>query len=268
MADNQEIPAWIDRLQHEIPGAVAVILKGSHARGGAGEFSDIDFDVLIHGEPREEYLAYFEEDDAGRLRHVSVAVQDVTGWLAGARDPVAWSYGLPAAETTRLVWARDDSLRWQLDRPARMHPPEAPELEDFIECWGKIRNAFDRGDDLQLRLAAQKLARLCPTLLRPLNPEVRPENRIAAMQAVLAFPVAPDGYRDDLLRCFGLAGTATSLDDLRDSARRLVLGTISLLMEHASTIEPLLPGDLAEALTDGRLARYVRQIEGGADAGA
>ena len=79
-----------------------------------------------------------------------------------------------------------------------MHPPEPPELEDFVEAWGKVRNARRRGDDLAMRLAAQKMARLCPTLLRPLNPAVFPSNRREAMRAVLGLPVAPDGYRDDI----------------------------------------------------------------------
>ncbi|HWV22881.1 MAG TPA: hypothetical protein VNZ58_01715, partial [Thermomicrobiales bacterium] len=137
-----------------------------------------------------------------------------------------------------------------------------PELEDFIEAWGKIRNAYDRGDDLALRLSAWKLARLCPTLLRPLNPDIQPQNRIEAMRAVLAFPVAPDEYRDDLLRCFGLSGEALSGDDVRASARRLTFGTIGLLMAHVTIVGALLPDDLAAALADGRLARYVRQVSG------
>lgn len=262
MGTDDRIGAWTRRLRREIPGCAAVILKGSHARGAAGAFSDIDFDVLVEGDPSEEYLAFFTEDESGKIRHVSVAVQDVAGWLGESREPVSWSYGLAAAETTHLVWARDAALSRQLDHPARMHPPEEPELEDYIEAWGKIRNAHRRGDDLVMRISAQKLARLCPTLLRPLNPEPKVANRIEAMYAVLAFPVAPEGYRDDLLRCFGLSTAATSMDELLEAARRLTLGTVALLMEHAATIGPLLPDDLAAALGDGRLARYIRQTAG------
>ena len=262
MQGDHDFPEWTGRLRREIAGAVAIILKGSHARGAAGAFSDIDFDVLVEDDPREDYLAFFEEDGRGRLRHISVAVQDVTGWLADADEPVSWSYGLPAAETTRLLWVRDDAMRDCLDRPARLHPPEEPELEDFIEAWGKIRNAFARSDDLLMRISAQKLARLCPTLLRPLNPEVAPANRIEAMRAVLAFPVAPAGYGEDVLRCSGLVADAVPMPDLHDSAQRLALGTVDLLMEHLDTIGPMLPPDLAAALAEGRLARYIRQTTG------
>lgn len=253
------IAQWVDRLRRDIPDTVAAILKGSHARDAAGTYSDIDFDILVDREPHEGYLAFFEETGAGQVRHISIAVHDLTGWLADARKPVSWGYGLPAAETTRLLWARDDTVRTQLDHPARMHPPEAPELEDFIEAWGKVRNALQRNDDLAMRLAGQELARLCPGLLRPLNPDVFPSNRREAMQAALAFPIAPDGYRDDLLACFGLSGDAVPMQDLHDAAQRLAFGTVSLLRDHAETVEPLLPEDLYRALADGTLDRYVRQ---------
>lgn len=261
MPDNPFFSTWVDRLRQEVPGIVAVILKGSHALGTAGAHSDVDFDVLVDGESHDEYLVFFEEDRNGRLRHISVAVQDLAGWLSEANEPVGWAYGLPAAETTRLLWMRDERLRAQLDHPARMHPPEPPELEDFIEAWGKIRNAFAKSDDLAMRIAGQKLARLCPGLLRPMNPEVFPANRREAMRAALDLPVAPEGYRDDLPRCFGLSDDAVTMQDLHDAAKRLAFGTISLPREHAESLENLLEADLFAYLVDGTLERYIRQGE-------
>jgi phosphoribosyl-AMP cyclohydrolase len=261
MVDDAYISTWVDRLRREIPDVVAVILKGSHALGAASPHSDVDVDVLVGHAPHEAYLAFFEETEPGRLRHISVAVQDLEGWLSDAEEPVSWAYGLPAAETTRLLWARDEELHAQLDHPARRHPPEPPELEDFIEAWGKVRNALGRQDALALRIAAQKLARLCPGLLRPLNPELVPANRREAMLAVLDLPVAPEGYRDDLLRCFGLTGDPVSMHDLHDAARRLTYGTVALLREHADALAGLLEDDLFACLIDGTLERYIRQGE-------
>lgn len=259
MVDETSISTWVDRLRREVPDAVAVILKGSHAKGDAGVHSDVDFDVLVDGEPHEAYLASFEETPEGRLQHISIAVQDLAGWLAEADEPVSWAYGLPAAETTRLLWARDETLRARLDHPHRMHPPEPLELEDFIEAWGKIRNAFAKGDDLAMRIAGQKLARLCPGLLRPLNTEVSPSNRREAMRAALDLPVAPPGYRDDLLRCFGLSPDAVPMQELHDAAQRLTFGTVALLREHAAIAEDALEQELFTYLTDGTLERYIRQ---------
>lgn len=259
MTNEPCFSTWVSRLRGDIPNVAAILLKGSHARDTAEPHSDIDFDVLVVREPYEDYLVYFEELEPGGFRHVSIAVQDLSGWMAETREPVSWGYGLAAAETTRLLWARDEMLRVQLDRPARMHPPEEPELEDFIEAWGKIRNALRREDDLAIRLAGQKLARLCPGLLRPLNPEVRPSNRREAMRAALSFPVSPDGYDDDLQRCFGLSDEAVSMQELHDAAQRLTYGTLALLRAHAGTMKPLLPDDLYDYLVDGTLDRYVRE---------
>lgn len=258
MIDERLIDRWVDRLRSEIPDAIAVLLKGSAARGEQEVFSDLDFDVLVDSGPRDDYLTWIDERDS-RLVHISVAVEDLESWQADASAPVSWAYGLPAAETTQLLWARDAKLHRQLDQPARLHPPEEPELEDFIEAWGKIRNALLRNDDLAMRLAGQKLARLCPTLLRPLNPDTRPSNRREAMRAVLNLPVAPEGYPDDLLRCFGLAPQAVPMQELHDAGRRLTFGTVALLREHAAMFEKLLPGDLYAYLIDGTLDRYIRQ---------
>ena len=72
----------------------------------------------------------------------------------------------------------------------------------------------------KIRLAAQTLGSLCPSLLRPLNPPVAPSHRHAALTAALAFRVAPEGYRDDLLRCLGLEGEPSTARDVHDAARR------------------------------------------------
>jgi hypothetical protein len=259
VVDEPFITAWVARLRSDIPHAVAVLLKGSHARGVAGPHSDVDFDVLVDGASRDDYLAYLVEAGSDRLVHVSVAVQDVAAWFAEAKEPEEWAFALPAFETTRLLWARDDTLRARLDRPTREHPPGEPELEDVVEGFGKVRNALLRGDDLAVRLAAQGLALLCPSLLRPINPDVRPTHRHEALLAALAFPVAPEGYRDDLLLCLGLTGRASTAHDVHDAARRLVAGTLALLRGHADRVADELPRDLFGYLVDGTLERYVAQ---------
>jgi phosphoribosyl-AMP cyclohydrolase len=280
MVDDGFIAEWVERLRAGIPDAVAVLLKGSHARDVAGPHSDVDLDVLVAPGPRDDYRAWLVER-GGRLVHVSVAVQELDGWLGEAAEHVSWAFGLPAHETTRLLWARDEALRARLDRPAQLHPPMEPELEDTVEGFGKVRNALRRGslladrhraavrtdrdeheptlDDLALRLAAQGMAQLCPSLLRPVNPDVSPTHRHEALLSALAFPVAPTGYRDDLLLCLGLSGRASTAREVHDAARRLLTGILALLREHPACLEGQLPPDLYGYLMDGTLERYVAQ---------
>ncbi len=240
--------------------ATAILLKDSYPRGEPGPFSDVDFDVLFAG-PRDDYLTYMIQDDGDLLVHVSVAVRDVASWLSEPNEVEDWAYRLPAFETTLLLWARDEPLRRALDHPAQQHPAGDPELEDFIEAHGKVRNALARGDELALRLAAQTLGTLCPSLLGPINPEVQSTHRHAALMAVLGFPVAPAGYRDDLLLCLGLSGRESTLDDVHGAANRLTTGTLSLLRRHAELLQSALPADLYGYLRDGTLERYIRQGE-------
>ncbi|MBM0239237.1 nucleotidyltransferase domain-containing protein, partial [Micromonospora sp. ATA32] len=95
---------WAARLRQaaERP-VVGIMLRGSHARQGATEHSDVDLDVLLSSdEPtvtpsdsgsgaayaaRRAYLA----EAAGRLTHVSVAVRDVRSWLRRLGEPADWA---------------------------------------------------------------------------------------------------------------------------------------------------------------------------------
>jgi phosphoribosyl-AMP cyclohydrolase len=253
------IARWTDRIQREIPGAVAILLKGSHVRGDAGPHSDVDFDVLVQGNPIEAYPLWLETDATGRLRHISVAVRDLPGWLADADEPEPWTFGLAVREPTRLLWATTPALRARLDQPWREHLPGEPEVEDWFESLAKMRNAHRRGDEVGLRQAAQGLARYTPTLLRPLNPDVWATSPRSALDLVLTFPVAPAGYRADLLACLGLTVDAT-VDTLLAAGERLVTGTVSLLEDRFDVIAPLLAADIATYLRDGTLRRYVESM--------
>jgi phosphoribosyl-AMP cyclohydrolase len=253
------VAAWVERLRKQEPDAVAILLKGSAARGDAGPHSDVDFDVLTASGPREAYLAYLIETGEGWLTHVSVAIHDLDSWLAQESEPAEWAFPWPGAEATRLMWTRDDALRKRLARPYLPHPPANPELEDFIAGLGKVKNAHAASNELALRLAAQGMAQLCPSLLRLVNPEVRVGTRYEALLASLDFPVSPPGYREGLLVCLGLVGPATTVDEVYAAAHRLVTGVLDLLQPHARRLAPELEPDLPTYLADGTLQRYVAQ---------
>lgn len=119
------IEQMVQRFRTEHSDVIAVLLKGSHARGEATPWSDMDFDVLVSTPSTEIYRTWLVEVD-DRLVHVSAAVEGIDDWLADADEPSSWSLGLPTAETTRLVWVADDDLWRQLDQPARMHPAASP----------------------------------------------------------------------------------------------------------------------------------------------
>ncbi len=260
MIDEAFITGWVERLRHEIPGAIAIVLKGSHARGNAGPWSDLDFDVLVFNEEiANPYLAWIEDDGDGRLVHVSVAVETLDDWLAGFREVASWSFGFPSSEVTRLLWLGRRSLRAELDRPGRTHPGGEPEPEDFIEELGKARNSRLLDDEIALRLAVQEIAQLCPTLLAPLNESADPQTRPEALKAALDLSIAPVGYRDDMLLCLGLNGQASTADEVLAAGTRLVMGTLALLEANADMICPDLAPHWPELLTSGLLRRYLEQ---------
>lgn len=260
MIDEGYIETWVERLRAEVPGTVAVILKGSHARGNDGPWSDIDFDVLVFDEEvAHPYLTWIEDAGAGRLVHVSVAVERVDDWVRGFREVASWSFGLPSREVTRLLWLGRPSLKAELDWPHRDHPGGGPELEDCIEELAKARNAAHRGDELATRIAAQELAWLVPALLAPFNPPAFPGTRPEALKAALDLAVAPAAYRDDMLICLGLSGQPTTAEEVLAAAERLVLDTLAMLEANADTLSPLLPPYLPHLVASGLLRRYLEQ---------
>jgi Nucleotidyltransferase domain len=192
---------------------VAVFLVGSYARGDAGPYSDVDLDVLVADGPRNEWPTWFDVEEH-QLVCVSVWIRDVATWQASQQEPQGWAFGLPSVETVRLCWVADDSWRARLERSQLAHPPGEPELDHLVGDLGKVANAWRRGDELGLRLAAQDLARSCPSLLQPLNPHPPVGSRHAALLTALDFAVVPPGYHDDLVVCLGLAGRPTSAEEV------------------------------------------------------
>jgi phosphoribosyl-AMP cyclohydrolase len=257
LPDSGFLDDWATRLrQAGDREVVGILLRGSHARRAATAHSDVDLDVLVGGSPYATRRAYLAES-AGRLTHVSVAARDVHSWVHRLGEPADWAFGLPVSTPVRLLWA-DSHWRPRIDLPVLCQPAEPPRLEELIATLGKAAAARAVDDHLGVRLAVADLARLCPSVLRPANPSVRVVSRRAAFTAALELPVAPPGYRDDMLLCLGLRPGATA--QLWAAAVRLVAGTLPLVRPYADEIAEAAGADLADALVDGRLDRYVAQL--------
>ncbi|MBQ1073052.1 phosphoribosyl-AMP cyclohydrolase [Micromonospora sp. C31] len=255
--DEGFLGEWATRLRAgaEQP-VVGIMLRGSHARRAATAHSDVDVDVLLAGAPYAARRAFLAEH-GGRLTHVSVAARDVRSWLARLGEPADWAFGLPVAAPARLLWA-DPHWRPRIDLPVLCQPAGEPQLEELIATLGKVAGARDADDHLGVRLAAADLARLCPSVLRLANPTVRVVSRRAAFAAALHLPVAPPNYREDLLLCLGLR--PGSVGQLCAATARLVTGVLPLIRPYAAEVARVAGADLADALSDGRLDRYVDQL--------
>ncbi|RZT80038.1 phosphoribosyl-AMP cyclohydrolase [Micromonospora violae] len=257
LPDSGFFEDWAARLRQaaERP-VVGILLRGSHARRAATAHSDVDLDVLVGGAPYAARRAYLAES-AGQVTHVSVAARDVRSWVHRLGEPADWAFGLPVTAPARLLWA-DPQWRPRIDLPVLCQPAEPPRLEEMIATLGKAAAARAANDRLGVRLAVADLARLCPSVLRPANPSVRVHSRREAFAAALELPVAPPGYRADMLLCLGLRPGATG--QLWAAAVRLVAGTLPLIRPYAEEIAEAAGADLAAALVDGRLDRYVAQL--------
>lgn len=247
------IAGFVDRLKTEYQDAVAIVLKGSHARGEAKPWSDIDFDILVSTPNGEGYRTWIEPV-CDRLVHISAAVESLDAWIADAAVPSSWSLGFPTVETTKLLWAIDDEHRNLLDHPYQTHPPQEIEIEDTMEALGKMRNALGRGDVIGVYRNANKLATLLPTMLVQINPPKSVSNSREAIEAVLALTNVPEGFAKDWLTCMGYVDTRTPETTL-DAATRLFTGTLALLPPDPNIVG----ADFESLVRDGVIEAYLDQ---------
>lgn len=251
--DEAVLERVVARLRDLEPSTIAVLVSGSYAKGTADESSDLDVQVVTADAPRSPYRMWFEERPGRKPLHVSPSVKSLAGWLAKRDEPQAWALGLPVEHIVRYVWATEDARAALGDPPTNMHPPAEPELEDFVEYVQKLRRASERGQPMQVRMRARQAAMLAPTLLRVLNDEVVVRGSVGALEAALAFAVAPEHYREDMVVCLGLVHASD--DEVCEAGLRLARELLAFLREHAPDADP--QPDIASYLADGTLERHL-----------
>lgn len=251
--DEAVLERVVARLRELEPSTIAVLVTGSYAKGTADDSSDLDVEVVTADEPRSPYRMWFEERPGRKPLHVSPGVKSLERWLAKRDEPQPWALGFPVEHVVRYVWATGDAQAALGDPPTSTHPPSEPELEDFVEYVQKLRRAEALNRTIHVRTNARQAALLAPGLLRELNEDVVVRDREEALEAALAFAVAPEHYRDDLTVCLGLV--AADDDVVQQAALRLARELLAFLRERAPDADR--QPDIARYLADGTLERHL-----------
>lgn len=260
MASVSDLPrslleGFVDRLRAEEPGALALLVTGSYAAGDAAPDSDLDLTLLTEEEPAVRDRTWIEQTAEGPL-HVSIGARRLEEWLERRHQPASWSFGFPVEAPARFAWTAKESVRKKLgDPPTIRRPAGRSELEDFFELAMKLRRAVSTRDWIGARWWARVLADLAPALLVPLNPERRVSDQRTALEAALALPNVPDGWREHLSVCFGLEPAANA--EVADHGLRLARSVLAFLRERRPDVDQ---PDLAVHLAAGTLERM---LEGG-----
>lgn len=249
--DRLVLERAVARLLHEEPATAAVVVTGSYAKGSADESSDLDLRAATSGPVRQPYRMWAEKR-AGRPLHVSAGAKTIEEWNSARSRPAGWSLGFPAVYDARYLWATA-AARELLGDPENHHPPAPPELEDFVEHTVKVRRAARLGDALGARWSSQAAATLAPALLRSLNPERSVRDRRDALDAALTLPVAPEGYRERMLVCLGIA--PASDEDVVEAAVGLARSLLAFLREQNPDVDS--QPEIGDCLADGTLERWL-----------
>jgi Nucleotidyltransferase domain len=247
----------VERLVQLEPGAIAILVSGSYAKGAADEQSDLDLVVVREGEPSTPYRMWFEERPGRSPLHVSPSWRSVERCLAERSEPEAWALGFPVHDVTSYVWATDAARATLGDPPDYVHPSANPELEDFVELLGKVRRCAALGDAVGVRTFAREAAALAPGLLRALNSEVLVRDRREAVEAARGLDVVPEHYREDFEAAFGIVAADDAA--VERSALRLGRELLAFLRERRPDADP--QPDIARYLADGTLEKHLRFVD-------
>jgi len=115
---------------------------------------------MLNKTPRVHYQTLLMEHADGRLLHVSIGFEPWSEWQREQHTPAGWSFSLPVRQPIRILWA-DPAIDQQEIEASYIQPAGRAETEDFLEYANKVKNAYLVGDELCLRLAAQRLASVC-----------------------------------------------------------------------------------------------------------
>lgn len=242
----------VDRLRAVEPAAIGVLVTGSYAACRATHQSDLDVTVLTAMPSLAHYRTWFEPRPGAPL-HVSAGARALDAWVDEGKAAADWALGFPTEEVAAWVWTTDAARTVLGDPPVMRRPPAAPDLEDFLECATKVKRAAAAGDGLGARWHAHQLGGYAIRLLRPLNPERRVTDVRDALRVALDLPVAPIGYRDNLLPCLGLRRASDG--EVAGAAVHLATTILAFLRERMPDVDR--QPDLPHYLADGTLERHL-----------
>lgn len=236
----------VERARKLEPDVVGAFVFGSHARGTATPTSDFDIQVVTRTKPALRYRTWFVGE-----QHVSLGIRSMDEIRARCRMPANWSLGFATASGGRWLWAEPEAADALGDPPGFSHPPDPPELEDFVESCAKALRATD---SVELRVAAQMVGETAVPLLRDLNAPIVVHTRVEAVRAAAGFVTAPPGWADDLLAVLGLVPAGD--EEIRTAVGRIAGGVLRILREAKSSVGDRQP-ELSRYLHDGTLERHL-----------
>ena len=255
---------WIARLRAEEPSALAVWLQGSHARGAAGPYSDVDLRVVTAGTPRVRDRAFLEEE-GDRLVHYSVGSRALAELVDATTEPLIWGWLVAHYRHAKALWDPGDALGLLRRTAEANRPGPRPyldglflELETMVEEVAKVRNAAAAGDYLAAARAAWEAGDQAWKVLQRCGDPRPLDDQRAGVQRMLDLGAGIPGYRENLLVCLGLTPEPRPIERLSPAALDLAAGVVAWLEAHADELG--IPDEARAFLGAGRLARYLQQM--------
>jgi len=238
-----DIQALIARFDD--PAAKALVVLGSHTRGEAGPFSDVDlFRIFPVGDPHsgqnttyliDDHLVVVSDVDLNRVEqwftHPHLAVLTI----GGLREGVAL---IDRENTFAAIKARALDFTWDAEFQQRGDRWAAEQLVDCIEEVHKALNGLRRGDEGKLLAARHSLSW---TLLRIVHVHrgILPRSDRDVFDAAIRLVGEESPWTIALRGAFGI-GQRSSLAEQLTAGLQLYVLTAEMIVrdpQHASLIQ-------------------------------
>jgi hypothetical protein len=173
-------------------------------------------------------------------------------------EPKEWVWAYKYYGKARVLFDKDKNVekilceiekhRLSQDYFFKFIPEEASYLLEYV---GKLKNAYSKGDELNLFYAARVIAKICYNLLRPFNPVWTYTSEREIYAAFLNLKNRPKNYVEDFRVCYGITTEKRPLDRVYKSAIRLARETVEFL--RANKVE--------EKIKDEEFLRFFKSKE-------
>lgn len=212
-----------------------IFVYGSYALGQMQRYSDIDMAVVIQTKPHREAIFRFVEHEGQKVL-LTINFHKFSDVLREIRKIDEWVWIYKAYTHAKVLFDRDqnmEKIRAELEKHKvsskdflKFLPENASYLLEYV---GKLKNAYLKGDELNILFAARTIAKMCYRIMRPFNPVWKYLSEKETYISLITLENKPQHYVEDFKICHGLTLKSKSIDDIYTSAMRLARETTDFI---------------------------------------
>jgi len=228
------IASVVKELKKNSKNIEIILINGSYTNNQLNKYSDIDMEVLTKRKPSNEMDFRIVEIN-NKKRLMTIFFHKLTDIFGSLKDPEEWVW-TQNYRNAKILYDPKKKFN-KMKEKIRQH---SITKKDFFQRYqlrtiilfehlAKLKNAYEKKDELNLFYAARNIAFFSYMLLRPFNPVFSYRSERQKYEAFLSLKNKPKGYNENFKICFGLTTKARSMNKIYASGLKLANKTFNYL---------------------------------------